>query len=239
MKHATRTQYGLGLAGLLIGGVAGLGAQVVQNGAVKPSPAVSTLPAAQTTDVAGGRDTPTTPTVAPHHIEVEFAGGKLAVQATNASLNEILHEVGKKTNMKITGSVADDKVFGDYGPSSPSVVLEALLEGTGTNILMVDDAKGGSELILTPRHGAATPPNPNAAQTRESEENNGDGAYVAPVRAYQPPGTGRGPAGGAPNLQVGPPGGDSPDAAKTPQQIYDTLQEQQRRQAATQQTNPQ
>jgi hypothetical protein len=100
------------------------------------------------------------------------------VQASNASLNEILREVGHKTGIKITGGVADDKVFGSYGPSSPAVVLDALLDGTGSNVLLVDDPKGGSELILTPRRGGVTPPNPNASQQSNESEDTGAGAYV-------------------------------------------------------------
>jgi len=165
---------------------------------------------------------------------VRYVDGKLAVEATNASLNEVLREVSRKTGMKITGGVADDRVFGSYGPSSPSSVLDALLEGTGSNIMLVDDAKGGSELILTPRHGGATPPNPNAAQTNESEETGG--GYVAPARPFQPPlANGRGP--GPPET----PGTDSGDAggAKTPQQIYEQLQQSMHQQRHLGTTSPQ
>ncbi len=208
--------------GLLLGGVAQPWAQTpmggLASGGTKPSAAVSTLPAAQPT-AAAGQPAPAPPP-APHHVEVSFADGKLAVEATNASLNEILREVSQKTGIKITGGVADDRVFGSYGPSSPAVVLDALLEGTGSNILLVDDAKGASELVLSPRHGGATPPNPNAAQTNESDDN-GSGGYVAPVRPFQPPiANGRGPM--PPDSQA--PGSD-PGEPKTPQQIYEQLQQ--------------
>jgi len=213
-------------------------------GQTKPSAAVSTLPAAQPTGSAA-QTAPSAP-VAPHHVEVIYADGRLTVEATNASLNEILREVSQKTGMKITGGVADDRVFGSYGPSSPSVVLDALLEGTGSNILLVDDAKGGSELILSPRHGGATPPNPNAGQTNESEDTGG-GGYVPPVRPFQPPiANGRGPGAGAPAdlpAQGSNPGSDAGDSggAKTPQQIYEQLQQtmQQQRHLGNGNTPPQ
>jgi hypothetical protein len=185
----------------------------------------------------------TAPAAAEHHVEVDYADGMLAVRATNAGLNEILREVGRKTGMKITGGVPDDRVFGNYGPSTPPLVLDALLDGTETNMLLVNDAKGGSELILTSRHGGATPPNPNAArQTNEAEETGGAG-YVPPVRPYLPPDRmGRGPGGSrgeTPGFSPVNTPGSAPESApgsasgsdasgvqnKTPQEIYDQLQQ--------------
>ena len=161
----------------------------------------------------------------------------LSVRATNASLNEILREVSQRTGMKITGGVTDDKVFGNYGPSTPEVVLDALLDGTGSNMLLVNDAKGGSELILTPRRGGPTPPSPNAGrQTNEAEENNG--GYVPPVRPYLPPNaTGRGPGGfGGPDFPGAPPGAEAPGGGnKTPQEIYEQLQQTMQQKNAAQQ----
>ena len=201
----------------------------------KTSAAISTLPAAQPTGVSDPAEVPPAAPAGAHHVEVTYSDGKLAVQATNASLNEILREVASRTGIKITGGVADDKVFGSYGPSSPALVLDALLDGTGSNILLVDDAKGGSELILTPRRGGVTPPNPNAAQQSSDSEDTGAGAYVPPARPFQPPiANGRGPGAG-PEAGVTPPGSDSSDGggAKTPQQIYDQLQKTMQQQKQT------
>ncbi len=193
----------------------------------KPSAAVSALPAAQPTNAGVLAEVaPAATEAAPHRVEVNYTDGKLAVQATNASLNEILREVAHKTGMKITGGVADDRVFGSYGPSRPAVVLDALLEGTGSNILLVDDGQGKSELILTPRRGGATPPNPNADRGNESDDA-GSGAYVAPVRPYQPPvANGRGPAYPPPEQTTSPtdPEQGENTGPKTPQQIYEQLQ---------------
>jgi hypothetical protein len=102
-------------------------------------------------------------------LSVDYVAGKLVVTATNASLNQILRQVSRSIGMKITGSVADEPVYGQYGPSTPSSVLAALLDGTGTNMLLVDDAKGPTELILTPRHGGPTPPSPNASRPEPEE----------------------------------------------------------------------
>jgi hypothetical protein len=213
------------MAGLLLGGAAYLGGQTPQ---AAPG---STLPPAQPTGATAQPDAAPAAPVAAHRVEVDYTDGVLAVRATNASLNEILREVAHKTGMKITGGVADDRVFGNYGPSSPAVVLDALLDGTGSNMLLVHDPKGASELILTPRHGGATPPNPNASRQSSETEENGGGGYVPPARPFQPPtATGRGPAGAGPEFQGAPagntPGVDAPGGGnKTPQQIYEQLQQ--------------
>jgi hypothetical protein len=74
-------------------------------------------------------------------LSVDYVAGKLVVTATNASLNQILCQVSRSIGLKIAGSVADQPVYGQYGPSTPSIVLSALLDGTGINMLLVNDAK--------------------------------------------------------------------------------------------------
>jgi hypothetical protein len=200
--------------------------------AAKPSAVVSTLPRAQpTAQTATGADQSQTAAPAARHIEVEYSQGKLSVVASNASLNEILREVAQKTGIKITGGVADERVFGGYGPASSAAVLAALLDGTSSNMLLVDDASGHSELILTARNGGPTPPNPNAGQQDNDDQGNGAGRYVPPIRPYQPPtANGRGPVGFIPGQQ--PNGGDQGEsgAPPTPQQIYEQLQRSQQKQ---------
>lgn len=235
MKIASPIRCMLSVAGFLVGGTSLLAAQTHQLPPTKPSAAVSTLPVAQPTGATGQASAAPVAPAAPHQVEVEYSDGKLAVQASNASLNEILREVGHKTGIKITGGVADDKVFGSYGPSSPAVVLDALLDGTGSNVLLVDDPKGGSELILTPRRGGVTPPNPNASQQSNESEDTGAGAYVPPARPFLPPSpNGRGPEPPS-DAQSAAPGSDSSDAGgpKTPQQIYDQLQKTMQQQKQT------
>ena len=158
--------------------------------ALKPSAAVSSLPAAQPTGANSAAEPDLRTKQVPQHLDVIYSDGKLAVDATNASLNEILLEVSKKTGIKVTGNVSDDRVFGHYGPSSPAMILDALLDGTENNFLLMGgwgDRPGGSaagssgnaaesgsmagaELILTPRRGGASPPNPNASVASEDGE---------------------------------------------------------------------
>jgi hypothetical protein len=52
-------------------------------------------------------------------LSVDYIAGKLVVTA--ASLKQILCQVSRSIGMKITGSVADERVYGQYGPSTPSI----------------------------------------------------------------------------------------------------------------------
>ncbi len=172
-------------------------------------------------------------------MNVDYVAGKLTVTATNASLNQILREVSHSIGMKITGGVTDERVYGQYGPSAPSVVLADLLDGTGSNMLLVDGAKGPTELILTPRTGGPTPPGPSASRPEPEEE-------PAPEPPHPPPaeephvvprrGVGHPPTPGAPsdpNPNDSSNGSDapqSPNGTKTPQQIYNELRQMQQQQ---------
>ncbi len=212
----------------------------------------------QTSTTALPATAPTTPPLTPAPVqlpaatptrraEVTYAAGQLTVSASNSSLNQILREIGRITAMKITGGVNDERVFGTYGPDTPAKVLIALLDGTGSNLLIVQAPKGSTaaapaELVLTPRHGGPTPPNPNAPgynDAGDSEpENPAPRATDSPFR--QPPSQ---PAMNAPG-QMPPPNASnpasstppdpaattpattqeqSPNGVKTPQQIYEQL----------------
>jgi hypothetical protein len=98
--------------------------------------------------------------------EVAYAQGQLEITADNSSLNQILREIARKTGMKITGGVVDERVYGKYGPAAPAEILSILLGGTGSNMLLTETAPDvPAELILTPRMGGPTPPNPTPPPT--------------------------------------------------------------------------
>jgi hypothetical protein len=157
----------------------------------------------------------------PQHAQVTYTGGQLSVSANNSSLNQILHDISHETGMKITGGVTDERVFGQYGPASPDKILGQLLDGTGSNMLLVHATTAApAELVLTPRHGAPTPPNPEAYREDPASP---------PVRPQYPIAP---EENAAPNPPVAP----SPNAIKTPQQIYEQLQRMRQEQ---QQSNPQ
>lgn len=107
-----------------------------------------------------------------HRAEVEYASGLLSINADNSSLNQILREIGRQTGMKITGGVREERVFGHYGPSTPETILFTLIDGTSTNMVLRQTASNQpEELILTPRQGGPTPPNPNAQAFDTSRDN--------------------------------------------------------------------
>lgn len=99
-----------------------------------------------------------------HRARVTYTDGLLQVRADNSSLNQILREIARETGMKIVGGVADQRVFGSYGPAPAATVLQTLLDGTGTNMLLRESPNHDPEqLILSPRTGGPTPPGPSSA----------------------------------------------------------------------------
>jgi hypothetical protein len=148
-----------------MGGAAGFGQSALPatspTAAVTPAVGATAAPAAGPV-AAAGVGAASGPK-APHHARVDYSGGKLAVTADDSSLNQILRDIARETGMKITGGLNDERVFGNYGPGAPAEVLAQLLDGTDTNMLLKENAdKVPAELILTPRLGGPTPPNPNA-----------------------------------------------------------------------------
>jgi hypothetical protein len=162
----------------------------------------------------------------PHRAVITYSQGQLTITADDSSLNEILRDISRQIGMTITGGVADERVFGHYGPSAPGAVLATLLDGTRSNMLFIREQNGHpSQLILTARNGDPTPPNPNAA--REEEEQRPEASFYPRPDQSQPvpPPNPTPPAGAA--APPAAPGAttdqQSPNAVKTPQQIYDQL----------------
>jgi hypothetical protein len=229
---------------------ASLSAQSPQPPQAKPSVAQqlpSTLPATQPT-TPEPLPIPLTPSqLPPKRAQVNYTSGTLSISADNASLNQILRQIAHDTGMKITGGVADERVFGQYGPDDPAKILAALLDGTGSNVVLVHgDGAAPAELILTPRRGGPTPPNPSAAAFDDRSEQPGlreapPIQAVQPVPASVPTET---PATPAVNpvtpgaTQPDPSQPESPNGVKTPQQIYEQLQRL-RQQQQQQQSQPQ
>ena len=218
----------------------------------KPSAAVpASLPATPPTTAAP--PVPLTPAQSPaHRADVTYTNNLLTISAGNSSLNQILRETSRLTGIKISGGVADERVFGSYGPAAPSQVLAALLDGTGSNMLLVQSSGAApAELILTPRHGGPTPPNPNAPGFDESSDSEDapPNPVAQPIRPPIPPqnapravppasrslpeqdntSTPSGQPDPTPQQQ------QPPNGVKTPQQIYDELQRLRQQQAQPQQ----
>jgi hypothetical protein len=205
-----------------------------------PTPATSPT----TTPTPAPPPIPLTPSqLPPNPAQVTYADGTLSISADNSSLNQILRQISTDTGMKITGGVKDERVFGNYGPAATDQIVSELLDGTGSNMVIVhSDGPAPAELILTPRQGGPTPPSPNSAAYNQRPEP----PQPAPTQAEQsvqpvepapigPPVT---PSPGASN-GTNPDNASqpqSPNGVKTPQQIYEELQ---RMRQAQQQSKPQ
>ena len=141
---------------------------------------------------------------------VSYRDGVLYVEAVNASLNGLVREIARQTGMRISGRVTEDRVFGNYGPADPQKVLATLLDGTGTNLLILSSsADTPLRLILSPRVGGVTPP--SARQSNEGED-----ADEEPPPASRPPQAISAPAPhspGSPDRDA--PGGVQPNPAAT------------------------
>lgn len=217
----------------IIAGLAFSGSLAAQTSVAKPSAVVSTMPAQATQQPMNASQQ------SPHPAEITYTDGKLFVSANNSSLNQILRDIGRKTGMKITGGVTDERVFGQYGPDAPSKILGTLLDGTGSNMLLLQATSvTPAELILTPRQGRPTPHNPNASSFDDDSADAPANGNFPPIQPRYPPATPpQAPAAAAPAGSE--PAQQSPNAVKTPQQIYEQLQrlrqqqEQQQQQRST------
>lgn len=173
---------------------------------------------------------------------VTYSNGLLTVAAHNSSLNQILRDISRETRMKITGGVADERVFGSYGPESPAQVLNSLLDGTSSNMMLVgSNGPAPAELVLTPRAGGVTPPSPMAIAANQNQQPDeppqsnepykGSAAESTPAPPEVAPAPAAQPAPSTDQQQ-------SPNGVRTPQDIFNQLMKM-RQQQTQQHTNPQ
>jgi len=201
---------------------------------------------------------PVLPTAKPvlpprHPAQVTFVGGSLKITADNSSLNQILGQIGNATGLKISGGVADERVFGTYGPADIASVLTNLLDGFAINMLLRENSHHQpSELILTPREGGPTPPSATAGvqNQQDTEDRPPDlaphidqpaqtpNAGAAPVLEGAPAAAASSPDASQPGAPAASPAPtttqQSPNGVKTPQQIYDQLLQLQKQNASPQ-----
>lgn len=186
------------------------------------------------------------PDIPQHQGEVVYSDGQLKVVADNSSLEQLLNEIGSTIGMKIDGQVGEERVFGEYGPGDPTLVVAELLSGAGRNMLLREDSSHHPrELILTPRSGGPSPPQPhgNEPEPRENQEAQENDQQDAPPQPsyHMNPRTPITPVQpGAPVSSDGfptPPQPAStntqqaPNGPKTPQQVYDQLMQMENRNA--------
>jgi hypothetical protein len=102
---------------------------------------------------------------------VSWGSRGLEIEASNSSLNQILHQVAADTGAKLEGLARDQRVFGSYGPGPGSDVLWQLLDGSGYNMLMVGghDTDAPLKIVLSAR-SPASPQTAANNQTRSNSE---------------------------------------------------------------------
>ena len=156
-----------------------------------PSPSPSPMTPGLNTSAPGNNampapiaSTPLTsapPRTRPRAAQVQFANGMLDVRADDSSLRQILRSIARRTGMKITGGVADQRVYGNYGPAPASSILATLLDGTGVNMFLRSTPDAVPvELLLTPRTGEVTPPTLDTTVDDDANE------AVSPPRTERP-----------------------------------------------------
>jgi len=186
---------------------------------------------------------------APHRAFVVFANGQLEVRADNSSLLQILHDIHRLTGMAITGGVAEQHIFGDYGPASPSTVLATLLDGTGANMLLRQDPVTGApiELELTQRAGGAPPQSPLGPGFDDSPFPTQAGLPSQPIQPpppSQPQPVQPQPAPSVNTVNATPASTNTPPASpaktgpSTPESIYQQLLQMQQARAKAAGTTP-
>ena len=193
--------------------------------------------------------------------QVTYNNGQLTIIAQNATLSQVLRSVQSLTgaSIEMPSGASNERVVGQLGPGQPRDVLNALLNGTKFNyiILGVDGYPGAvQKVILTTARPASTvntaqiQPQPEEPQDEESysepEPQPGPPTPPPPQFRHRPNIPGRPEAF---NQQQPPPppqpipdnSGDNTQfqGAKTPEQLLQELQQmQQQQQQMQEQLNP-
>jgi len=153
----------------------------------------------------------------------------LLINATNSSLEQILHDVSLETGIKVEGMGADERIFGSYGPGPAYEVLAELLDGSGYNVLMIGEQGDGTprRILLSARVAAgAQPANRNIPVASNEEESEPEPPEPPPQPEPPPPQPSQSsPAPGVP--------------VRSPQQIMEQMKMRQQEIQQQQQQNQQ
>lgn len=91
---------------------------------------------------------------------VSYVGGELTVVADNSMLNDVLNGIRSAAGIKLEGlSGSNDRVFGQFGPASPRVVIDSLLSGSHYDFIILsalDTPDTVQRVILSPRSASPT-----------------------------------------------------------------------------------
>lgn len=149
----------------------------------------------------------------------------LRIEASNASLQQILRQVSTLTGAKVEGLGGDERVYGAFGPGLARDVVSQLLQGSNYNVLMIGDQGQGAprQIVLSARNATSMP----AAPANANPDNSDDDSDVDTDDQAQPP--------TPPGRQNLGPGG----APHTPQQMLLEMQQRQQELQRQQQMNQQ
>jgi hypothetical protein len=200
----------------------------------KPSPAHAPVAQEQPEEAQPAPELPHWPVNdSPAKPTVTWDSQGLKIDATNASLHQILNDVSTATGTKVEGFGADERVFGEYGPGQARDILSQLLHGSGYNVLMIGDQGEGTprQVVLSPRKAGGPP----ASANRPSQDAQDEDVPDQPEVEEQPPQPQQPLINGRPPMPPqGPPG-----PPRTPQQVLQELQQrQQQMQDQQQQQQP-
>ena len=108
----------------------------------------------------------------PNRARVSWDSRGLEIEASNSSLDQILHQVAADTGAKLEGLTQDQRVFGNYGPGPGSEVLLKLLDGSGYNVLIIGgrDTDAPLKIVLSAR----SPASPQTTANHQSRSNSKD-----------------------------------------------------------------
>lgn len=198
--------------------------------------------------------------------QVNYSNGQLTIVAQNATLSQVLRSVGSLTgaSVEMPSGASGERVVGQLGPGQPRDVLNALLNGTKFNYIILGvtgDPGAVQKVILTtpkPATTVSTAQNsavPQPEEPQEAEENYGEPepqpnnpqAPIPPQFRHRPGMPGQPAAFTPPQPQIQPqiqPPDNSADTSqfnggKTPEQLLQELQQMQQQQMQMQdQLNP-
>ncbi len=203
---------------------------------------------------------PTLEQSAPVAPQVTYHNMQLTVVAQNSTLFQVLRSVQVLTgaSVEMPSGASNERVVGQFGPGEPTNVLNALLNGSKFNyiILGVTGNPGAVQKVILTTAKPASPVNtaqnnstPQPEEPQDEESYNEPEPQPGPQRPmpsqfHHPPNMpGRVPQGfnQQPQLQPTPENGpeNTQPGAKTPEQLLQELQQmQQQQQQMQEQLNP-
>jgi hypothetical protein len=190
-----------------------------------PAPAATPAPAQPQAFAAPAAVPPSLLDKPPQPAKVSLAQGRLAIEADNSSLIDIMHRLTADAGMTVDGLNKDQRIFGTYGPGDPQEIISQLLDGMGYNVVMLGRTPSGTpkQITLTARVGGVPSPGGMRAQPMNQDDEAEDDA-PQPQPIINPPA----------EQQSNP---QQPGGVRTPQQMLEELQRM-RQQQMQQQAQP-